>query len=106
VIILVFMELRRHPAVSYRGIPSWPPTWTSRDGGQSLRGEMGILKYVYASSRVSDKCYLVIEHEGHAYVGCLLFSDLALCTAICNLLRAHIGRPIGEIGGLDVSHFL
>jgi hypothetical protein len=100
------MQLRFHPALSYRGVPSWPPVWTSRDGGKTIRGELGILKYVYSSNSVADKCYLVMEHEEHAYVGCLILSDMSFRDAVLKLLRSHQDRQIAEIGGMDVSSTL
>ena len=100
------MELRHHPALSYRGIPSWPPVWTSRDGGKSLHGEIGVLKYVYCSNSVGDKCYLVMEHQELAYVGCLILSDVSFFETILKLLRSHIGRPTAEMGGIDVPYTL
>ena len=38
------MLLREHLLMSYYGFPSWPPSWTWVDGGQSKhpQGEVGI----------------------------------------------------------------
>ena len=44
------MELRYHPLLSHRGIPSWPPVWVpfkSDDKKPTLRGEIGTLKYTF-----------------------------------------------------------
>ena len=40
------MLLRDHPLLCYRGVPSWPPTWTWVGGSdnQKPRGEIGIRK--------------------------------------------------------------
>ena len=38
------MELRDHPLISYRGLPSWPPTWSPANPKSHLkvlRGEIG-----------------------------------------------------------------
>ena len=42
------MKLREHALMSYRGIRSWPPTWTWIYGleGKQLQGEIGILRAV------------------------------------------------------------
>jgi hypothetical protein len=101
------MELRSHPGMTYRGIPNWPPSWTQsrRDMPPKIaRGEVGRLKYVFANENISTKCFLVIEHDGESYVGALIFNDQALCKQITRILRAHVGRSIQEIGGLDLSH--
>jgi hypothetical protein len=88
------------------GIHTWPPVWTRvrTDGDNTIRGEVGLLKYVYSNPRVSNKCYLVIEHEHEKYVGALIFDDRASCNQVLSLLRNHLGRPIEEIGGLEISY--
>jgi hypothetical protein len=69
-------------------------------------GEVGVLKYVHSNSLISNKYFLVIDFEEEAYIGSLIFRDHAFCAQISNLLRDHVGRPIEEIGDLDVSHLL
>jgi hypothetical protein len=71
------MLLRAHPLMSYRGVPSWPPSWvwTKRP-----RGEIGILKAVSLSTiQPANRCYLYIDHEASSYIGCLLVEDIAFC---------------------------
>lgn len=46
-----------------------------------------------------------MEHEGNEYMGCLLFSDSQFCQQICELLRAHCGKSLEEIGDLEISQF-
>jgi len=102
------MKLRNHPGMSYHGISNWPPVWVPSAGGgvAALRGELGTLKYVHGSNRISRKCYLVIEHEGKKYIGCLIFNDPSFCYEVAMLLRAHVGRSIKKLGDLDLSHLL
>ena len=87
-----------------RGMRTWPPLWTcaKKNGTKAVSGEVGILTYVYANTRVSDKCYLVIEHEHEKYIGCLIFDDRSFCQQISLLLRSQIGRPIQAIGDLEL----
>jgi hypothetical protein len=103
------MLLREHPLISYKGIPSWPPTWTWTDGleNQHPRGEVGILRAV-ALSKVQppDRCFLYIEHEGSSYIGCLLFDDSAFCDQVTRLLQGYCNRRVAEIGSIDVSYLL
>jgi hypothetical protein len=73
---------------------------------RALMGEVGVLKFVRSNSRMSNKCFLVIDFEEELYIGTLIFNDRAFCRQISNLLCDHIGRPINEIGDLDVSHLL
>jgi len=103
------MELRSHPGMTYRGICNWPPVWTQPRRGEpakTLRGEVGVLSYVYANENVSNKCYLVIRHDNEPYIGALIFSDLTVCQQITRVLRAQVGRTIQEIGDVDLSHTL
>ena len=80
------MKLRDHPLMSYRGNSNWPPVWTPRTGAvrRSLRGEIGRLELVYCHPRISERFFLVIEHEGSFYTGSLLFSDPAFAKAIAD----------------------
>ena len=69
-------------------------------------GEVGILKYVHSNSLMSNKCFLVIDFQHDAYIGSLIFKDHAFCGQISNLLRDQVGRPIKEIGDIDLSSTL
>jgi hypothetical protein len=102
------MELRSHPLMTYRGINNWPPSWTWRGGEENIRpkGEVGILRDVFLSRvEPQSRLFLIIEHEQQEYMGCLLFNDRTFCGQICELLKAHCGRTIAEIGSLDASRF-
>src|SRR5919108_4900153 len=100
------MKLRDHPLMSYRGIPNWPPVWTSASKAsvRCLTGEVGVLKYVHSNPLMSNKCFLVINFDEDNYIGTLIFKDHAFCKQITELLREHVGRSITDIGDLDVSH--
>ena len=103
------MKLRDHPLMSYRGVRNWPPVWTIITANISVsdpRGELGVLKYVHSNSLMSGKCFLVIDFNEKVYIGSLIFKDHAFCDQISRLLRDQVGRPIKEIGDIDVSHLL
>ena len=102
------MMLRHHPLMSYRTRPNWPPVWTqvTENRTKTVKGEVGHLKFVYANTRFSTKCFLVIEHEREKFVGALIFDDQAFCTQIVNLLSTQTGRAIKDIGDLDISDTL
>ena len=102
------MTLRDHPGMSYRGLKNWPPVWTQTQNGsvKTVLGEIGVLRCIYANDRIASKCYLVIDHEGQRYVGCLIFSDRSFANLVTRLLRTYVGRSIQEIGDLDVTHTL
>jgi hypothetical protein len=102
------MELRRHPGMTFHGVSNWPPVWVHyrSDGVKQLKGEKGVLRFVHASNGLSNKCHLVMEHENAHYVGCLIFDDVTFCYALAKKLRVYVGRPINEIGDLDLSDLL
>jgi len=92
----------------YGRIPNWPPVWTQNQasGVRRMDGEIGVLRYVHARIGPSNTCFLVIDYQSERFVGTLLFSDRTFCAQISDLLRGNIGRPIKEIGDLDVTHLL
>jgi hypothetical protein len=95
--------------MQYCGIQNWPPVWTrtrGEDAPRTLRGEVGVLTFVLAMPRISQRCYLVIDQDDKSYVGTLLFDDRAFCKQITDLLRLNVNRPIKDIGDLEVGHTL
>jgi len=102
------VELRNHPLISYHGLPSWPPTWSPanpKSDLKSLRGEIGRLKYVLPN-KTFDRCFLIIEHENEAYIGCLFFDDRMFCAQMVTILGNHAGLTVKEIGDLNLSRTL
>jgi hypothetical protein len=103
------MELRQHPLMRYLGLSSWPPAWTWIGGkhDEFVSGELGMLREVRLndSGRLA-KCYLIIDYNQNLYMGCEFFRDKAFALQLFQLLESQRGRPIEEIGGLDVSHLL
>jgi hypothetical protein len=103
------MLLRDHPLMRYRGIRTWPPSWTWTRGPQNKhpRGEIGVLTEVALSKiKPGNWCYLYIDHDGSEYIGCLLIDDAAFCRQIAEVLQFCCNRPIADIGSLDVSYTL
>jgi hypothetical protein len=103
------MLLRDHPLMSYRGVPSWPPTWVWIDGPEENRpnGEVGILRSVLLSKlQPVNRCFLLIFHEDSSYLGCVLFDDDAFCKHVTKRLQSCSNRSIAEIGSIDLSHTL
>ena len=99
--------LRNHPQMSYKGVPSWPPSWVWIGGAENKnpKGEVGILQRVNLSM-IPPRCYVVTEYEGAEYMGCLLFDDRVFSLQIYHLLEDHRGYPVHHIGGLDLGHTL
>jgi hypothetical protein len=100
------MELRKHPLMSYRGRPNWPPRWVWLGGKQNERptGEVGVLKQISRYSLLtSDGLSLVMEYNESAYMGLLLFDNFAFSRRIHELLKTLRDRPISAIGDLDIN---
>ena len=101
-----FMELRKHPRMSYRGRPNWPPRWVWLGGKQNERptGEVGVLKQVSRYSLLtSDGLSLVMEHNDSAYMGLLLFDDFVFSRRVHELLKTLRDHPISAIGGVEIN---
>ena len=102
------MLLRDHPLMSRNGRRNWPPVWLWVDGSNKFKrpkGEVGILRFAVAFTGLqpSDRLYLIIDHEGSSFMGCLLFDDHSFCRDVAELLEGCRNRAIMEIGSLDVS---
>ena len=96
------MKLREHP-----GISAWPLTWLALSGSQEKKipHDSATLTNV-ALSRVYPItiCYLTTRIEDETYMGTLLFKYSDLCLQIYILLQKSIGKPIGEIGQLELPY--
>jgi len=104
--ILLAMEMRKHPLMSYRGRPNWPPRWVWLGGKRNERptGEVGILKEVSRYSLLSsDGLTLVIDYNESAYMGLLLFDNFGFARKLHDLLRTLRDRSIAEIGSFDIE---
>src|SRR5262245_43393917 len=100
------LELRDHPLMSYRGVGNWPPVWIWRGGHDQrrLRGEIGILKAVLSAAIGSRlRVFLIIEHQGEEYMGCLLFGERRFCEQVHAVLKEQLGSQIADVGSLDVG---
>jgi hypothetical protein len=101
------MKLREHPFMSYVGMSNWPPAWLWRGGSDDTRptGEVGLLKDVILSDiDPPTRCFLVMQHMGAEYMGCLSFENSAFCCEIYKVLGDHRGNPIDEIGNVDLNY--
>jgi hypothetical protein len=105
--------LRDHPLMNYRGLPNWPPRWLPRKdfGGEQLWGEVGVLREVVVScgnlyNRQLSQLFLFIEHNQKSYVSAVLFNDAMFCREVGELMKRNYGRPLEEIGSLDVTGLL
>jgi hypothetical protein len=97
------VQLRNYPPTYYSGFRAWPPLWvTPAKTGQLLQGEIGRLKEVRRNPRRPCRLFLVMEHEGVDYTGCILFKDDAPCEGLANILEKCCGMSMEDIGSLEV----
>ena len=103
------MELRQHPRMTYKGLPNWPPKWIGPFGPNNPlpSGEVGILVRVSRMGGMLDTlhCLLAMEWNHQEYFGFLYFDEEDFVQTFIGLAQTHIGRPIAEIGGLDIPDF-
>jgi hypothetical protein len=98
------MELRKHSFMWHGWVSLWPPEWKWIFGADNTHpvGEIGLLEEVQRSSVDPNACFLTMNHAGASYVGCLQFDQQGFCQKFCELLQLHYGRPLTEIGELDI----
>jgi hypothetical protein len=81
--------------------------WRGGDRNRTIRGEIGVLRDAFLTSiEPRTRLFLIIEHEGNEYMGCVLFNDSALCEQICRLLDHCRGQTVAQIASLEVGHLL
>jgi hypothetical protein len=65
-------------------------------------GEIGVLSEIRHYSSRPGRVYLVIEHEGEPYIGCLLIDDASFSDKLVKRLRYACGMAIHSVGSLDI----
>jgi hypothetical protein len=92
------MQIR---TLKWRGLPMWPPEWTIMDQGL---GETGVLQEVHLRQDLKPKLISVVaNHLGEVRKGIMVLEDPALLEAVYGKLKQHVGRPLTEIGDLEIS---
>jgi hypothetical protein len=80
----------------------WPPEWMISDQGL---GEAGVLEEVRLRRDLNPKLIsVVVNHWGDIRKGIMVLEDPALLEIVYAKLRQHVGRPLSEIGDLEISH--
>jgi hypothetical protein len=92
------MQIR---SLKWKGFAMWPPEWMISDQG---RGEEGVLEDVCLRTDLRPKLISVVaNHLGETRKGIIVLEDSAHLEAVFYKLRQHIGRPLTEIGDLEIS---
>ena len=99
------MKLRDHPALRILSTRSWPPVWVHTRTDKAY-GEVGTFTGTSVNDAIPTAIFLKMQFEQKEYMGFLSVNDAVLCRQLNELLDQHIGRPIEEIGDLEVSFLL
>ena len=86
----------------WKEFPVWPPQWSMTDEGA---GEAGVLKNVkLRRDRILKYIYIEADEDGHKLRGItMLGKDPRQLESLYHILSQHIGKPLTEIGDLEVS---
>lgn len=92
------MQIR---TLKWRGLAMWPPEWTLLDQGL---GEAGVLEEVHLRHDLNPTLISVVaKHLGEVRKGIMILEDPALLEVLYGTLKQHVGRPLVEIGDLEIS---
>ncbi len=94
--------LRRHPKIH------WPPVWSGSSGPDTEIpvGEQGVLKVVQrvtADPTAVARLLLRVEHDGGEFWSFLQCDDAVFLSRLHLKLKQCIGKPMREIGSLDIE---
>jgi hypothetical protein len=94
------MQIR---SLTWRGLPMWPPEWTILDQGA---GEEGVLEAVHLRHDLKTTLISVVaNHLGDIRKGIIVLENSTLLETVYHKLRQHVGRPLTEIGDLEITLF-
>jgi hypothetical protein len=93
------VKLREHPRLL------WPTLWVHGLGDPQKRTDhdIGTLIEVVHTNQSPRMLFLVTDFEGLRYMGALLCKDQSLVHEVSGFLTQHRGKPVREIGDLDVT---
>jgi hypothetical protein len=87
--------------LQWEGIPTWPPQWWTP--GQDS-DEEGLLEDVYFSKDKMPFCISVdANHLGTEKRGIIIMEDPIHLEILCDKLKENVGRPLSEIGDLEID---
>jgi hypothetical protein len=87
--------------LQWEGIPAWPPHWWFSD---ERAGEEGVLKDVQFRYDQMPVCVSVVAvHLNESRHGLIILEDPAHLEIVCQKLKENLGRPLSEIGDLEID---
>jgi hypothetical protein len=92
------MQIR---GLKWKGVSMWPPEWWISDHGA---GEEGILTEVQFRKHRTPECiYVIVNNRGEIRKGIMVLEDLAHLEILYRKLKNNLGRPLTEIGDLEID---
>lgn len=90
--------------LQWKGISMWPPEWGFSDEGA---GEEGCLKNVQLRYDQTPQCISVVAtHLGNDRNGIIILENPLHLETLCQKLNENIGKPLSQIGDLDIDLLL
>jgi len=87
--------------LKWRSLAIWPPEWSFADEGV---GELGFLVRVeLRKDRNPEFIYIEAKHAGNTLKGITLLEDSSRLELLCRKLRENLGKPLVEIGDLEIN---
>jgi L-rhamnose isomerase len=100
------MPLRKHPLMTYKGHPNWPPQWIWISGPDKTKipaVEFGTLENIQISNVLGTSLFLTVSmSDGNRYTGCLNFDSEKIASKILSILHSHLGETIKSIAEIDI----
>lgn len=90
--------------LEWRGLPMWPPEWSMSD---HQIGEEGVLEDVQLRQELSARIISIeANHLGDCRKGIMILEDPVQLELVFEKLRENLGRPLTEIGNLEIDFTL
>ena len=94
------MQIR---VLTWKEMPMWPPECGISDHGV---GEEGVLANVQFCNDLTPACIFVIANDlGDIRKGIIILEDLAHLGLLYHKLKENIGKPLIEIGDLEIDFY-
>jgi hypothetical protein len=88
--------------LKWRALPMWPPEWflTYQDAG-----ELGVLEDVKIRHDIAPRLITVVaNYRGETRRGIVVLEDFNQLEIIFYKLKDNIGKPLTEIGNLEIDY--
>ncbi len=87
--------------LKWRALPMWPPEWFLSYHGA---GEAGVLEDVQFRSDIAPSLITIVaNYLGVSRKGIVVLEDLTQLAIVFDKLKENIGKPLTEIGGLEID---